>query len=69
MGLVLAIPYAAAPLLPKRPWTWILGIVLIGLGLTSCLTLPFCIPLLLYWFKPENQIFFGKQPKDHTSSR
>ena len=65
VGLVFLVPYAAAPLLPKRPWTWILGIVLIGLGLTSCLTMPACIPLLLFWFKPENQAFFGKPAKDH----
>jgi hypothetical protein len=64
VGLVFLVPYAAAPLLPKRPWTWILGIVLIGLGLTSCLTMPFSIPLLLFWFKPENQAFFGKPVKE-----
>ncbi len=69
VGFVFFVPYAAAPFLPKKPWTWILGIVLIGLGLTSCLTLPFCIPLLLYWFKPENQAFFGKAIKDQMPPR
>ncbi len=60
LGLLFAVPYAAAPFLPRRPGTWILGLVLIGIGLTSCLTLPVAIPLLLYWIKPENQLFFGR---------
>src|SRR4051794_26878315 len=30
--------YAAGPLLPKRPWAWVYGIVLISLGMTSICT-------------------------------
>jgi hypothetical protein len=54
--------YASAPFWPKRPLFWILCAILIGLGLTSCATIPFCVPLMLFWLKPENQAFFGRTP-------
>lgn len=51
--------FAIAPFLPKRPWVWIYGIVLIAVGMISCLTAPFAVPLLIFWFKPETKHFFG----------
>lgn len=60
IGMALAVPYALAPFLPKRPWTWVLGIVLIGIGLTSCCCLPASLPLLLAWLKPELKQAFGR---------
>jgi len=39
---------------------WTLGLVLIALGLTSC-CLPLCLPLLIFWLKPETQQFFGRR--------
>jgi hypothetical protein len=60
MGLTLLIPYAAAPFLPKKPWAWIVGIVLICIGMTSACCLPAAIPLLIFWLKPENKRFFKK---------
>jgi hypothetical protein len=32
--------------------------VTIGLGMTSACTLPICIPLLIFWLKPETKAFF-----------
>jgi hypothetical protein len=58
MGVVLLVPFAAAPFLPRRKWVWIYDLVLICLGLTSCCTVPACIPLLLYWLKPEAKAWF-----------
>ncbi|OGQ87445.1 MAG: hypothetical protein A2289_26605 [Deltaproteobacteria bacterium RIFOXYA12_FULL_58_15] len=61
LGGVFFVPYAIAPFLPKKSWTWIFGLVLIGLGLTSCVTLPFAIPLMIHWLKPETQVFLGRK--------
>jgi hypothetical protein len=58
MGGVLLLMYAVAPLLPKSKAAWIYGFVTIGIGMTSACTLPFCIPLLIFWLKPETKAFF-----------
>lgn len=60
MGLAFFVPYAAAPFLPRRNWVWILGLVLICIGLTSACCLPVCVPLLIFWLKPEMKAFYGK---------
>jgi hypothetical protein len=61
LGIIFAIPYGISPFLPRKPWHWIYGIVLISIGLTSCLCLPACIPLLIFWLKPEAKWMFGKE--------
>jgi hypothetical protein len=61
LGLPLMILFAAAPFLPKKPWVWIYGIVLIALGMTSPCCLPATIPLLIFWIRPETQQFFGRK--------
>lgn len=60
MGLVLAIPFAAGPFLPRAPWAWVFGLVLICIGLTSLCCLPVTIPLLIHWIKPETKYYFGR---------
>lgn len=60
LGLVLLLMYLAPFVLPRQPWVWVYDVVLIGIGFTSCLTLPFALPLLLYWLKPEAKGYFGK---------
>ena len=60
MGLMFFVPYAATPFLPRKSWVWVVGIVLICLGLTSACCLPVCIPLLIYWLKPEMKAFYGR---------
>ena len=61
---VLCLPFAAfygaAPFLPNKPWVWTYGIVAIAIGMTSACCLPACIPLLIYWMKPETKRYFGK---------
>lgn len=59
-GILLFLPFAAAPFLPRRPWVWLFTLVLICIGLTSPCFLPICIPLLIRWMKPEMKAFFGK---------
>ena len=60
IGAILFIVFVTALFLPPKPYNWIVGIVLIGLGMTSCCFLPACIPLLIFWFKPETKAFFGR---------
>ena len=60
MGIVFVVPYAFAPFLPRTSWVWVLGLVLICLGLTSLCCLPVCIPLLIHWLKPETKAFYGR---------
>lgn len=60
MGLVFALIYAFGLFLPRKPWGWIFGIVLIALGMTSLCCLPATIPLLIFWLKPEAKAYFGR---------
>lgn len=59
MGVGLAIVFVIGLFVPRRGWGWVYSIVLICLGLTSCCTLPACIPLLIFWIKPETKIYFN----------
>lgn len=58
--IVLAVISALPILLPARPWTWVYGVVLIAMGMTSACLLPACIPLLIVWIRPEVKRYFGK---------
>ena len=60
IGAICFIIFAAALFLPRKPWNWIVGIVMMAIGMTSCCFLPFLIPLLIYWFKPETKAYFGR---------
>jgi hypothetical protein len=62
LGLIFGIIFLIALLLPRKPWNWIVGIIMIALGMTSCCTLPALIPLLIYWLKPETKVYFGRNP-------
>jgi hypothetical protein len=46
--------------LRPRPWVWIYDLVIICIGMTSACMLPACIPLLLFWLKPEAKAYFGR---------
>ena len=60
IGLVCLVVYGIGLFLPKRPWAWVYGIVLIGLGMSSCCLLPATIPLLIFWLKPEMKARFNR---------
>ena len=60
IGGVLAILFGMAPFLPRRPGVWVYDVVLIALGLTSACLWPMTIPLLIFWIKPENKLWFGR---------
>ena len=54
MGL--SIVAAAAP---RKKWGWIVNLILIGLGCTSCMCLPAAIPLMIFWLKPEARRWYS----------
>lgn len=59
-GIALAIPFLIGVFLPRKPWAWVFGLVLICIGLTSVCCLPATIPLLIHWIKPETKLYFGR---------
>jgi hypothetical protein len=61
IGIVCGALYLASFFLPLRRWAWIYHIVLISIGMTSCCCLPVCIPLLIFWIKPEMQAYFDQR--------
>ena len=60
IGAVCFILFAGALFLPRKPWNWIVGIVMMAIGMTSCCFVPVLIPLLIYWLKPETKAYFGR---------
>jgi hypothetical protein len=58
LGLLVAslLPLVVRP----RPWLWTYDLVIICLGMTSACFLPACIPLLIFWMKPDAKSYFGK---------
>lgn len=62
ISLACLIAFGVGLFMPARPWAWVYGIVLICIGLTSCLTMPAAIGLIIYWLKPEAKMYFGRDP-------
>lgn len=60
LGVVFGTMYLIALFLPRRPFNWIVGIVAIALGMTSCCFLPALVPLLIFWVKPETKAYFNR---------
>ena len=59
MGLFFALLFAIPPFLPRAMWAWIIGIIAIALGLTSCCLWPLCIPLLIYYVNAKTRAWYG----------
>ena len=60
MGLVLFAACLLPLMIRPRPWLWTYDLVVICLGMTSACFLPACVPLLIFWLKPETKRYFGK---------
>ncbi len=60
LSLVLGGVFVASFFIPRQSWAWTYHIVLICLGLSSACFIPICVPLLIYWLKPEAKAYFGK---------
>ena len=44
----------------NKSWAWVFNLVIICLGATSCCTMVFAIPLIIYWLKPDVQAYYGR---------
>ena len=60
LGVVFFLAFAVALFLPPKPYNWIVGIVMMAIGMTSCCFVPFIVPLFIFWLKPETKAFFGR---------
>jgi len=60
-GMIFAAVYGVALFLPRKPFNWIVGIVMIAIGLSSCCLLPATVPLIIFWLKPETRAYFGRE--------
>jgi hypothetical protein len=60
LGAVFAAAFGAGVFLRPKPWVWVYAIVLITVGFTSPCCLPFSVPLLIFWLKPECKAYFGR---------
>jgi hypothetical protein len=58
VSLPLMVLFGVAPLLPKKKFAWIWGLITIAIGMTSCCCLPVSIPLLIFWIKSDTKAFF-----------
>ncbi len=62
VGPLFLIPFAAAPFLGKKPWTWYYGLGLLAFASTGgCCLWPITIPLIIQWLKPDIKAMFGKK--------
>ncbi len=60
LGLGLFTACGLPLVLRPRPWVWTYDLIIIALGVTSPCFLPACIPLIIFWSKPETRSYFGK---------
>jgi hypothetical protein len=60
LGLVFFVASLLPFLLRPRPWVWVYDLVIICIGMTSACFLPACVPLLIFWIKPEVKAHFGR---------
>jgi cyanate permease len=51
--------YCPVLFLPRKPWVWTYNLVVICLGMSNC-CFPVCIPLLIFWIKPEAKQYFER---------
>lgn len=59
LGLGLAALFIAPFFFAPSKGSWIFGLVLIGLTMSSCCFWPVSIPLLIYWIRADNKEYFG----------
>lgn len=62
--MIFGILFLAASALPfflkPKPWVWIYCLVAICSGMLSTCLIIACIPLLIFWIKPETKKHFGR---------
>lgn len=68
----LAFVHGAASRLPRAPWAWQIGAVVVGLDLTTLVLWPLALPVIWLWMKQDTQVWFGRlqrvEPEAETAS-
>lgn len=59
LGLLFVVIFAIGLFWRRGNGAWIYQIVLIAIGLTSCITWPATIPLMIYWIKDRDRLIRG----------
>ena len=59
MGGALFVACVIPLVFSPRPWLWTDDLVIICLGMTSACCLPACIPLLIFWLRPETKTYYS----------
>lgn len=57
VAAALVVLYGVATFMPRKPWAWTLGLIVIALGCPS-VTVVVCLPLLFAWLKPNVKAAF-----------
>jgi ribosomal protein L40E len=60
--LLLAAPIGIALRMKPTPGAWRYHIAILALGLTGGCTLPVSVIMLILWFQPNTQAYFGRAP-------
>lgn len=53
-----------APFLPQKKWVYMYHLIMIAIGISSCLWWPIVIPLLIKWVKPETKQWYEQDYED-----
>lgn len=61
MGLGLFVLSALPLVVRPKPWVWTFDLIVICIGMTSACFVPLCIPLLIFWLKPETKAWFARE--------
>lgn len=67
-GAVFGIASFVSLFLPRTKWAYVMQLMLVALGMTSCCFLPFCIPILLGYMKPEVKRYFNAEDGSHYNA-
>ena len=62
LGLLFSPLYLMGPFLPRRPFGWTFGIVLLALGMPTCCCIPVSAVILYFWLQPETRAWFNVPP-------
>ena len=59
MGLFFGGAAFTLPFAPATKKSWTAHLLHLVFGMSSCVMLPICLPVLIAWFKPQVKAYFG----------
>ncbi len=61
VSVLLLVGVALPFFLKPQPWVWTYDLVVICFGMMSACLIFGCLPLLIFWIKPETKRYFGRR--------